>query len=593
MLKQEQLLEVLKMCGQSIKPSQFILTYGVGAILETRDGPNMIMDFENWGQMFSNPNANKSLSDFEIVDPNLKFLLNGNRIFSIPTNADLEAREDKTIYRTGLFPRWGKCEKHGILYPLSPSGLSNCPKCPPRQNGQFQAIRFVRACANGHLDDIEWDKIVHSKTKNCGNKFFDWVEPTSGDLRNVTIKCKCGAEANLWDIYNQTTHCSGYSPESDRTEKCDKEAIVILRSASNLRVSELVSALTIPPKCTKLHNVLSLPTIQVILSMNQNIDKSGLLNIINGISKSSPNLIKQESIKTIEEYTDTEIKNAIKDSRQPLDPNLTPQTLKEKEFDALKSAALHGYPLDPKRPEDFEVEKGSEFELSCNLKIRVTPVKRLKVVMAQKGYRRYARPRSIPVEAFTPKLVEKFFFDGHDRWYPGIALRGEGLFFDLAPNETLDLDEEIAEKWFREFSRYTNHNNFHPTFVFWHTLAHRIIQALGLDSGYSSTSIRERIYTKLRNNGKNSDGGFLLYTSRPGGDGSLGGLIALVPKFSNIINAALRNLNACSNDPLCEEQVFAHGKANGAACYACLFLSETSCDHHNIFLDRNLLRKSV
>ena len=83
--------------------------------------------------------------------------------------------------------------------------------------------------------------------------------------------------------------------------------------------------------------------------------------------------------------------------------------------------------------------------------------------------------------------------------------------------------------------------------------------------------------------------GVLLYTAQPGGDGTLGGLIALVPQFERVLSVALRELDSCSNDPLCGEETFDAGKYNGPACYSCALISETSCEHRNMKLDRRLL----
>ena len=171
-------------------------------------------------------------------------------------------------------------------------------------------------------------------------------------------------------------------------------------------------------------------------------------------------------------------------------------------------------------------------------------------------------------------------------------MHGEGIFIDLPPAENLDFNRfETAEAWWSEFKKKKTYL-FHPVLVWWHTISHRFIKALSIDSGYSSASIRERVYIKADGD-EHVRGGVLLYTSQRGGDGSLGGLIALVPQFSRVVSAALRNLNSCSNDPLCLEQKFALGRINGAACYACLFLSETSCEFGNSYLDRNLLRLSI
>jgi hypothetical protein len=136
-------------------------------------------------------------------------------------------------------------------------------------------------------------------------------------------------------------------------------------------------------------------------------------------------------------------------------------------------------------------------------------------------------------------------------------------------------------------------NQLHPVFVWWHTFAHRIINALSVDSGYSSAAIRERVFIDVNESDGAANGGILLYTAQPGGDGTLGGLIALVPEFERVIRGALRNIDACSNDPLCGEEQFGYGKYNGAACYACSLISETSCEHRNMRLDRNLLLQNL
>jgi len=207
-------------------------------------------------------------------------------------------------------------------------------------------------------------------------------------------------------------------------------------------------------------------------------------------------------------------------------------------------------------------------------------------VNAQKGYRR-------PIRGPTSTVVETFYMDGQDRWYVGTELQGEGIFIDLAPDKVLDLTSvESAQTWWAEFRKSKNFL-FNPNFVWWHTFSHRLIKALSIDSGYSSASIRERVYIAIDEKSGNAYGGILLYTSQYGGDGSLGGLIALVPKFDMIISAARRNLHSCSNDPLCAEQRLRSGRLNAAACYACLLVSETSCEFGNSYLDRNLLRETV
>lgn len=575
--------------GQGIRPSQFVLTYGVGSILEAPNGPRIIPQYKDWGRIFGFPDSSIQLNHFEIRDANVSALLQGGRIFRLPTNADMQIPDDQVLFRTRRFPQWALCQEHRILYELTPSGKTKCPFCPPGKAAQDQAIRFVRACPRGHLDDVDWKGIIHRGKKACDGVVFDWIERGS-TLRDITIRCrKCGAQATLQDIYNGTWICSGRFPESEIQELCDERARVILRNASNLRIPVIETALTIPPRTTPLHRILENPRILPILAAEPSWTKSKLLSRLKTAAKLIPD-INPVTIAEIEDASEAEILSAIEDIRKPLKPDLTSKDVRDREFQALQSAAIHGAPPRPyPRPTDFEVDKDAVIitPLSSNLSLRVTPVKRLRVVIAQKGYKRLIRGQS------PPKVVETFYRDkDQNRWYVGVIVHGEGIFIDLPPEENLDLHQlETAKVWWDEFERKKSYL-FHPVFVWWHTLSHRFIDSLAIDSGYSSASIRERVYIKADGD-EHAHGGVLVYTSQRGGDGSLGGLIALVSEFSRVVSAALRNINSCSNDPLCSEQEFAPGRINGAACYACLFLSETSCEFGNSYLDRNLLRRSI
>jgi len=557
--------------------------------MEAPNGPRIILQFKDWGRIFGLSNTPLRLSsEYEIKDANVSALLGSGRIFRLPTNADTQIPEEQILFRTANFPRWALCQDHNVLYELSPSGTTKCPSCRPNKVAQYEAIRFVRACPKGHLDDVDWKSIVHRSNPSCNGALLDWKEEGS-TLRDIIIKCrKCSSQATLQDIYNGTWTCSGRFPENDFQEKCDEKASVILRNASNLRIPEIISALTIPPRVTSLHRLLENSRILPILASESSWTKSKLISKLKTAARLIPE-INPITIAEIDRASEKEILSAIGDVTEPPKLDLTLRDVKEKEFQALQNAAAHGAPARPyPEPQDFEVDKDAviKIPISANLTLRVTPVKRLRVVMAQRGYRR-------PIRGPTSTVIETFYRDVQDRWYVGAEVRGEGIFIDLAPGKTLDLKKSnIREMWRIEFVKKRNYL-FNPVFVWWHTLSHRLITALSIDSGYSSASIRERVYIAVDRKSDNVYGSVLIYTSQPGGDGTLGGLIALAPEFSRVLSAALRNINSCSNDPLCSEQRLNSVRLNGAACYACSLISETSCEFGNLFLDRNLLRESV
>jgi len=55
------------------------------------------------------------------------------------------------------------------------------------------------------------------------------------------------------------------------------------------------------------------------------------------------------------------------------------------------------------------------------------------------------------------------------------------------------------------------------------------------------------------------------------------------------LDAALAQVRLCASDPLCAENMPQELALHGAACHACLFAPETSCERGNKYLDRTIL----
>jgi hypothetical protein len=299
--------------------------------------------------------------------------------------------------------------------------------------------------------------------------------------------------------------------------------------------------------------------------------------------------VDKNAILTIETAPENELLRAIIHVTEQPPKDLTVDSMKLKEVSELKRSAIEGAPPVPSKvSQDFEVivDDVVSFPLPGGLELRVTPVRRLRVVMVQKGYYR-------PVRGLDGiQLVDRPLFIGNEKWYPGVELRGEGIFLDCARSNP-KIDGPISANWAEQISKAPSslQRLYSPRFVWWHTLSHRIITALGIDSGYSSASLRERVY--FQETTPIPLEGVLIFAAQRGGDGTMGGLIALAPEFDLVLESALANINSCSNDPLCNEMKIAPSRKNGAGCYACSFVSETSCEFQNSFLDRNLLRASI
>lgn len=578
------------MQGQALRPTQFILTYGVGSLIEAPGGPRIILDFSKWGRVFGQGRT-PSVNNFEIPESMVSSLLDNGRIFRIPTNIDFGAADNESVFQTGSFPNWALCIQHGYLYDLPPDDRTRCPECNTsgfHDVSRTEAIRFVKACPEGHMDDIDWRGMVHlTKNKNCNITAYHW-RSEGGSLKDVTIECDCTAQATLRDVYRSTKLCTGRFPESgtSRSMHCDADAKVTLRGSSSLRIPEIISAITIPRFASRLHIMLDTPQMRVVFALKPEWTKKELLKTLQEMNEEDPTLIDPRAVDEISKNSDERIADTIREIKKF--SKTKPKTIEEfrvQEFHDLTNAAEYGHPPDPTSEKvEFQVNKIDVRESASfgSHNLRVAPIARLRVVMAQKGYRR------LGTDHHVNKLVQTYYFDGSQKWFPGVQQYGEGIFID-AGKSAITVD---SSDWEEKYAAEPIIENL-PQFVWWHSLSHRIISALSIDSGYSSAAIRESVYTVIDEKTRALSGGVLLYTTAPGGDGSLGGLISLVPDFETVLESAVRNLDFCSNDPLCSEVSVKTRGNNGAACYACMFLSETSCAHRNTYLDRNLLRSNL
>jgi hypothetical protein len=91
--------------------------------------------------------------------------------------------------------------------------------------------------------------------------------------------------------------------------------------------------------------------------------------------------------------------------------------------------------------------------------------------------------------------------------------------------------------------------------------------------------------------------GLLIYTSAPDSEGTLGGLVSLghPETLERHIGQTLEAARLCASDPLCAEHPPSRtGRTlHAAACHACTFAPETSCERGNKYLDRSMLVPTV
>jgi hypothetical protein len=283
------------------------------------------------------------------------------------------------------------------------------------------------------------------------------------------------------------------------------------------------------------------------------------------------------------EWSDDLFLAAIRERRSGT-RQMTAAELKAQEFRAI----MDGQPI-PDR--DFQV---TAMGTPTN-RVAISEVRRLDRIREVVALRAFTRI-DYPERGSTTPVNEAPISSTRMTWCPAIENRGEGIFvaFDhsvlapwlvRAPVRRIATDIDRAQAATRAARGLEAVPPVTASYVLAHTLSHLLIRQLSLDSGYSSTSLRERLYVE------DNTTGLLIYTASGDSDGSLGGLVAQAgaERFGGLIEAAIAAAAVCSSDPLCAERMPRGGHMSGAACHACLLISETSCETGNRFLDRGCL----
>lgn len=653
------------MTERQIRPSQYVTTYGSGSLLPLSSSRHTIIP--SLSTIISNlSNFEKfDLERFRVHDPNMEHTLSRMpsmenkkiKIFQIPSNADLNKEDQVPLFKTIIFPRWSVCNVHpgtpilAQLEKLSKYVEIRCPACkqsgarvPSSRSNQGASVRFVKACTNGHMDDIDWIKEVH-KNVECPGNIFRWDE-SENDI-NFTVRCYGYYDSNgtfhkticnsslsysalRYNSDNDLMECSGLFPESSKRESCLKHPKIILKNSSNIRLVDYIMAVlipTVPGKLEFLYNHIE--ALNNFFVANPNATH---LDLVEHCKRSNPIIPNKYPIEIIESFSLQEIKDAfyeIIDKLQRTEfsdsksasPEIHDEYMIKNEYHNLLNATKDGFPpLKKGERTGLHIEPTDEVVFSnpdVGLTFKISPIRELFLTRVQRGYSREVLVTAsneeendeLPIHLRQGKLILCNYDEPQTdtRWFVGHQLHGEGLFIQLCDPENHDLQYDpfanINTKrlnsfnaWNKTYSKSDKKNLVarrmtNPRFVWWHTMAHQIINNLAIQSGFSSASIAERIYCYEDHDKHKS--GILLYTAQPGGDGTMGGLISMAPHFDNLISNVIRDLQTCSNDPICKYRTKSTRRNNGAACHACLFVSETSCESQNKCLDRNIILEMI
>lgn len=583
---------------KSIRRTQLISPWGVGSVLSLPNNNSvMIAGLDYWNFRHD--------SSLIIEDNRLVNRLGVEKLLMPPDYRD--KKQDPNFFNVSIpavrFPRWHYCPKCGIMQKLNFTQPYK-PKCDKCKLGLIPE-RFVVSCDENHIDDFPIPEWMHASYKNEYNpkscNIYRQTKGSSGDLSNVVYRCSCGAIKSMAKAYDPEEFikygifCKGTMPWLNvEHSKCNKTLKTIQKGASNLWFGDIIDSIKIPTGFGKQHPdvIRVLNDKSSIMSTLQdgkpNIEMIGFVYELTSYLKDL--ISKDEFIKFVLEQLFFE---SIEDKYDYLSVD---DNYKLKEYQTLIKG---GGSVNS----ELYIEKMSIDQYNFDFEIKINNISLVHELTSTRVLRGFSRLEPVSYDDNSTKSLAKLS-RAQVNWLPAVQSKGEGIFIEFdkeqidnwATNELVIKRIRILENRMRESLYYTkNIDIFRPQFVLIHTIAHLLINEINLDSGYSTSSIRERIYCeKQSNNGLMY--GILLYTSSGDSEGSLGGLVSqgLPKKLEFTFNRMLENAKWCSSDPVCiESKGQGTDSMNLAACHNCALLPETSCEHGNRLLDRALIHGTL
>lgn len=604
-----------------LRQSQILTSYGPGAMVDLPDYSIIIGGLNQW----------RGYEEHSIREERLAQRV--NEVLGCEHPIDLYAPphgdgDPDQGKRPGIaafvFPKWFVAQVEKTYKSPSEKTYQTRPLVPQKRliKGKYEdenrkkypvvPVRFVQACRNGHISDIDWYLFVNPECRsNCPAQLWLDEGGTGNDFADIFVRCtKCHKRRPLSDTtikqYAALGYCKGERPwlGEHASEKCcmpdtkkpDRNRLLV-RSASNAYFSQLLSVISLPETDE--------PVKEAVERVYEDLKEADLLEDINYFRRKIPK-IRQ----ALEGFSDEEIWEEVQRRQQGTSP--PKKTIKQVEIETLLSAEKVGE--DTPGSNFYAYDRGlnpNNLPSALQGKLdRVVLVPRLREVIAQVGFTRF-EPAMPDVEGELPEELEmtvgRAALDIDTTWVPAIEQRGEGVF--------LSFNEKAIETWLQQpevkqrgkelqegFKAWCKRHNLSGDkkkvdfpglpYIMLHSLSHLLITTVSLECGYSASAIKERVYA-----GKEGGYGILLYTGSSSSEGTLGGLIEVGKEIEHYLMQALREGQLCSNDPLCaqhephntQEERFLHG----SACHGCLLIAEPSCERSNEFLDRVLVRKTV
>jgi hypothetical protein len=627
---------------KQIRIGQLVAPFGPGSIYTDRRGvPHVVAGldywFMNWNQGLSRMSMCSDRTEFERFEPRLSALLRVDR-FCLPPDYRHENRGGTNPPNVGLhvpalrFPRWYRHTRSGQMRRFN---LHTTQTGTPDDGGRWQPVRFIAVCRAGHLCEFPWNQWIGCQCSDDGNLYL--TDRGGSELSSIRIECRfCpdGSRGRKGRDLSGTTiipddssgrdtafqregiSCPGELPwlGEGASEPCGQPLVGALINQTNIYFPRTLSAITLPDISEE---------DAAISTLKREIEKEqGLLGTARtvwkmGMKREAAAMFRQSlqdrgitaELDSVEEALSTILgaPPATIPSGAPLPSNPEPELLgfRRAEFNIIRHEVN-----DPERTPDLRViQTDVPKDLSTWL-ARVNLVERLRETRVFYGFDRL-QPSPSPLVGMPDTAMAQLFRDRpaerQDQWLPAIEVFGEGIYLELREERIVEwqrhwedaLPQRLNEAFLLRLGGLVQALPpldspgvaWASRFLLVHTLAHILINQLVFECGYSTASLRERLYVSADPTAPMA--GMLIYTAAGDGEGTLGGLVRLArpDRLGAVLRRALDRASWCSADPVCSEHLGGQGSrlANLAACHACALLPETSCETINQGLDRAMV----
>jgi hypothetical protein len=497
---------------------------------------------------------------------------------------------------------------------------------------------IVLICEHGHISDFPWSKFlrwrvdfpkeifnedaidIFRKESCCGKPDIS-IKSNTGNASGFDgkwIKCSsCGRGKSLGGIMGVKIKCPGHKPWEANTglkefysgspkartsntlyETCGltkknkdnkdvaKPMTVALTTGNNIYYSNTIQSIYLHDELFEDDITLRKNELETILEKEFAKGRKRKKDLIDQIEQELEDLEKNSG-------DDEKDNNKLSNTEKEVKYRFEEFTAFQKEVELIN-----------KNEKDLKVSDVSN-NLNENLTKyfnKILRVNQMKITTAQLDFSRVI-PADSDAENSNPK---KIFSCKPEEviTYPVVESFGEGIFFSFNEEEIESFfNDNPARKDFivnklaeldntkNQFSQnaINKGNAMNWPLYLVHSFSHLIMRELEFRAGYPTASLSERLYVSSEANYKMY--GCLIYTAE-GSEGSMGGLIAQTREknLNQLLNNAINRATICNSDPLCWTS---EGQGlfdlNLASCFSCSLVSETSCEHSNLYLDRQIL----